>query len=66
MPRFCLDCTYCGSRFERYLYDRTDEAATLKCPTCGAGHKELKYTPVDESSKDVFGYLYEPGDKRRI
>lgn len=53
MPKFQIECKYCGSLEVRNIYTIYTIYAITQCFKCG--HKELKVRTVEDL--DVFGYL---------
>lgn len=62
MTDFNCECTYCGHQFVLPAFYFANSIKDPECPKCG--DKNLKIKKVDNSTHDVFGYNYVPGDKR--
>ena len=51
MPKFNLECLYCGKIWSEYLYGSA-QLESMRCESCN--DRNIKAT--EETSKDIFGY----------
>lgn len=51
MPKFLMECKYCGWKWQDFVYT-TEQAYEEKCPQCKDKAKKI----TKEEHGDIFGY----------
>ncbi len=61
MPKFSLECTYCGYRWEFEAWNPS-ALRDLRCTNgnCNDKHIKVKELSVENNERDPFGYRFSP------